>query len=35
MILTYILELLKPTKRKQDIFLDNIIEVVKNRKVIS
>ena len=35
MQLTYILELLKPTKRKQNIFLNNIAEVVKNRQFIA
>ena len=35
MQLTYILELLKPTKRKENIFLNNIAEVVKNRQFIA
>jgi IS605 OrfB family transposase len=35
MQLTYVLELLKPTKRKQNIFLNNIAEVVKNRQSIA
>ncbi|ADO78116.1 hypothetical protein [Halanaerobium praevalens] len=35
MQLTYILELLKPTKRKENIFLNNIVEVVKNRQAIA
>jgi IS605 OrfB family transposase len=35
MHLTYVLELLKPTKRKQNIFLNNIAEVVKNRQAIA
>ncbi len=35
MQLTYVLELLKPTKRKQKIFLNNIAEVVKNRQTIA
>lgn len=35
MQLTYNLELLKPTKRKQNIFLNNIAEVVKNRQSIA
>ncbi len=35
MQLTYVLELLKPTKRKQNIFLQNITEVVKNRRAIA
>jgi len=35
MQLTYVLELLKPTKRKQNIFLNNIAEVVKNRQTIA
>jgi hypothetical protein len=34
MQLTYVLELLKPTKRKQNIFLNNIAEVVKNRQTV-
>jgi len=33
--LTYILELLKPTKRKENIFLNNIAEVVKNRQAVA
>ena len=32
---TYVLELLKPTKKKQNIFNKNIREVVKNRKAIA
>ena len=35
MQLTYILELLKPTKRKENIFLNNIAEVVKNRQAVA
>ena len=35
MQLTYVLELLKPTKRKQNIFLNNIAEVVKNRQAVA
>ena len=35
MQLTYVLELLKPTKRKENIFLNNIAEVVKNRQSIA
>src|SRR6056297_606934 len=35
MQLTYVLELLKPTKRKENIFLNNIAEVVKNRQAIA
>jgi len=35
MQLTYVLELLKPTKRKQNIFLNNIAKVVKNRQTIA
>ena len=35
MQLTYVLELLRPTKRKQNIFLINIAEVVKNRQAIA
>ena len=35
MQLTYVLELLKPTKRKQNIFLNNISEVAKNRRTIA
>ncbi|WP_018249057.1 RNA-guided endonuclease InsQ/TnpB family protein [Orenia marismortui] len=35
MQLTYVLELLKPTKRKQNIFLNNIAEVVKNRQFVA
>jgi len=35
MQLTYVLELLKPTKRKQNIFLNNIAEVVKNRQSVA
>jgi putative transposase len=35
MQLTYVLELLKPTKRKQNIFLNNIAEIVKNRQTIA
>jgi putative transposase len=35
MQLTYVLELLKPTIRKENIFLNNIAEVVKNRRTIS
>ena len=35
MQLTYVLELLKPTKRKKNIFLNNIAEVVKNRQSIA
>ena len=35
MISTYVLELLKPIKSKQNIFVDNIVEVVKNRKAIA
>jgi IS605 OrfB family transposase len=35
MQLTYVLELLKPTKRKENIFLNNIAEVVKNRQTIA
>jgi len=34
MQLIYVLELLKPTKRKQNIFLKNIAEVVKNCQTI-
>jgi IS605 OrfB family transposase len=33
--MTYVLELLKPTKRKQNIFLNNIAEVVKNRQTVA
>jgi len=35
MQLTYVLELLKPTKRKKYIFLNNIAEVVKNRQAVA
>ncbi|WP_245579486.1 transposase [Halonatronum saccharophilum] len=35
MHLTYVLELLKPTKREQNIFLNNIAEVVKNRQSVA
>ena len=35
MQLTYVLELLKPTKRKENIFLNNIAEVVKNRQSVA
>lgn len=35
MQLTYVLELLKPTKRKENIFLNNIAEVAKNRRAIA
>ena len=35
MQLTYVLELLKPTKRKENIFLNNIAEVVKNRQAVA
>src|SRR6056297_1519765 len=35
MQITYVLELLKPTKRKENIFLNNIAEVVKNRQTIA
>jgi putative transposase len=35
MHITYVLELLKPTKRKQNVFLENIAEVVKNRQAIA
>jgi IS605 OrfB family transposase len=35
MQLTCVLELLKPTKRKENIFLNNIAEVVKNRQAIA
>ena len=35
MQITYVLELLKPTKRKENIFLNNIAEVVKNRQSIA
>jgi len=35
MQITYVLELLKPTKRKENIFLENIAEVVKNRQSIA
>ena len=35
MQLTYVLELLKPTKRKENIFLNNIAEVVKNRQTVA
>ncbi|MDI3546581.1 MAG: putative transposase [Halanaerobiales bacterium] len=34
MQLTYVLELLKPTKRKQNIFFENVSEVTKNRQAI-
>lgn len=35
MKLTYVLELLEPTGRKENILLNNISEVVKNRKSIA
>lgn len=35
MQLTYVLELLEPTRRKQDTLLANIKEVVKNRQAIA
>src|SRR6056297_2447187 len=35
MQLTYVLELLKPTKRKENIFLNNIAEVVINRQAVA
>lgn len=35
MKLTYVLEHLKPTRRKENILLDNISEVVENRKSIA
>src|SRR6056297_3371731 len=35
MQLTYVLELLKPTQRKQNIFLNNIVGVVKNRQSVA
>ncbi len=35
MRITYVLELLKPTKRKQSVFYKNIAEVVKNRQSIA
>ncbi len=35
MQLTYVLELLKPTKIKENISLNNIAEVVKNRRTIA
>ena len=35
MKLTYVLELLEPTRRKENILLDNISEVAKNRKSIA
>ncbi|MFW6015667.1 MAG: hypothetical protein ACOCRK_04460 [bacterium] len=35
MQLTYVLGLLKTTKRKENIFLNNIAEVVKNRQTIA
>ena len=35
MHLTYVLELLKPTKRKQNVFHKNISEVAKNRRSIA
>ncbi len=35
MQITYVLELLEPTKRKQNIFLKNIAEVAKNRQSIA
>ncbi|MCK8817624.1 transposase, partial [Natroniella sulfidigena] len=35
MQITYVLELLKPTKRKQNVFHKNIEEVVKNRQSIA
>jgi IS605 OrfB family transposase len=35
MQITYVLELLKATKRKENIFLNNIAEVVKNRQSIA
>ena len=35
MQLTYVLELLKPTKRKENIFLNNIADVVKNRQAVA
>lgn len=35
MQLTYVLELLKPTKRTENIFFENIAEVVKNRQSIA
>jgi IS605 OrfB family transposase len=35
MYLTCVLELLKPTKRKENIFLNNIAEVVKNRQSVA
>ncbi|MCK8825973.1 RNA-guided endonuclease InsQ/TnpB family protein [Fuchsiella alkaliacetigena] len=35
MQITYVLELLEPTKRKQNIFFNNIAEVVKNRQAIA
>ena len=35
MQITYVLELLKPTKRKQNVFHENIAEVVKNRQAIA
>ena len=35
MQLTYVLELLKLTKRKENIFLNNIAEVVKNRQAVA
>ncbi|MFO7815466.1 MAG: hypothetical protein R6V14_07000 [Halanaerobiales bacterium] len=35
MIITYVLELLKPTKRKQSVFYENTAEVVKNLQSIA
>ena len=35
MQITYVLELLKPTKRKQNILFDNILEVARNRQDIA
>jgi len=34
MQLTYVLKLPKPTKRKQNIFLNNIAEVVRHRQAV-
>lgn len=35
MQITYVLELLDPTSKKQNIFFKNIAEVVKNRQAIA
>ena len=35
MQLTYVLELLKPTKRKENILFNNVMEVANNRRAIA